>query len=98
MGVKSIAETLILQCMEDLWDEKHRSESIDFFTGPDFHFYADLAGLDMDKKIELLRLVKRVSRHTRHSNKRKGIIPRPADRAGSSPHALSASPATDHSR
>ncbi len=91
MGLKNLAETLILQSMEDLWDAKRRSESIDFLTGQGFHFFADMAGMDMENKIELMRLVKRISRHTRHSNK--ALIPRPADRAHSSPIALSAPPA-----
>ncbi len=82
---KRLAESIILQCIEDLWDERHRQESIAFFTGPDFKFMAKSAGMHAEQKIELLHLIKRISAYSG------GIIPK-ADRAGTSPRALSAPP------
>ena len=59
MKLRRLAESVILQSLEDLWDERYRAESIDFFTGREFHLFARMAGMDTEEKIRLLRMVKK---------------------------------------
>lgn len=54
---RKLSEAIILQALEDLWVNKHRESSIDFFTGRDFHVCADTAGLNFHDKIKLLDIV-----------------------------------------
>jgi hypothetical protein len=61
MKLRRLAESVILQSLDDLWDERYRAESIDFFTGREFHFFAKMAGMDTEDKIRLLRMVKKAS-------------------------------------
>ena len=46
MGVKGLAEGIILQSLEDLWSENDRGECIAFFTGRDFSICAEIAGMN----------------------------------------------------
>jgi hypothetical protein len=59
--MRRLAESVILQSLEDLWDERYRAESIDFFTGREFHLFARMAGMDTEEKIRLLRMVKKAN-------------------------------------
>jgi hypothetical protein len=61
MKMRRLAESVILQSLEDLWDERYRAESIDFFTGREFHLFARMAGMDTEEKIRLLRMVKKAN-------------------------------------
>lgn len=94
MDLKRLAESVILQSLEDLYDSNHREESIHFFTKRDFRVFAEMAGMNIDDKIRLLRLVRQVGRYTRKA--RDNRVPKQADRAKSSPVALSASPIPGH--
>jgi hypothetical protein len=94
MDLKRLAESVILQSLEDLYDSDHRAESIHFFTNRDFRVFAKMAGMNIDDKIRLLRLVRQVGRYTRKA--RDTRVPKQADRAKSSPVALSASPFPGH--
>lgn len=58
MGVKKLAEAIILQSMEDLWDAGHRAESMKFFFGEEFHMCAHMAGLSSGDKLKVLNLVR----------------------------------------
>ncbi len=60
MGIKGLAEGIILQCIEDLWDENHRGESIAFFTGREFSICAGLAEMNLPDQLKVLNLVKSV--------------------------------------
>ena len=56
MKIKALAEAIILQSFEDLWDNAHRSESLEFFNGDGFDYYSELAGLGTREKMELLSM------------------------------------------
>jgi hypothetical protein len=57
MKAKHLAEAIIMQSIEDLWNEDHRAECIDFFTGQDFRTCASIAGIDTAGQIQILNLV-----------------------------------------
>lgn len=59
MKMKALAEAIILQSFEDLWDKAHRDESLEFFKGEGFEFYAAVAGLGPAEKMKLLDMFRR---------------------------------------
>lgn len=59
LRLKTLAEAVILQAMEDLWSDAHREKSIEFFEGNGFHYFASLAGMGA---VERLRLGKMLGR------------------------------------
>lgn len=54
MGVRNLAEAVILQSMEDLWDPEYREESRDFFSGDAFRICSEIAGIDNINKFKLI--------------------------------------------
>lgn len=52
-----LAESIILQCLEDLWDDEFRHESISFFINDCFSVCATIANIDIDNQIRLLHIV-----------------------------------------
>jgi len=60
MGIKSLAEGIILQSIEDLWSSEHSKESLDFFSGGEFRSCAEMAGMSLLEQVRLLRMVKEV--------------------------------------
>jgi hypothetical protein len=61
MGVKSLAESIILQSMEDLSDASHRAESLAFFCGEGFRICAQMAGMNAEAQVKILELVRNIS-------------------------------------
>lgn len=61
MGARKLAEAIIMQSLDDLSDARHRSESIDFFTGEGFSICAGIAGMGIEEKLRLMDIVKRLS-------------------------------------
>ena len=57
MKVRHIAEAIILQSIEDLWDGRQRKESVLFFRGEDFHLCAEIAGITESDKDKLLTMI-----------------------------------------
>ena len=57
--LKTLAEAVILQAMEDLWSDAHREKSIEFFEGDGFKYFASMAGMGA---VERLRLGKMLGR------------------------------------
>lgn len=57
MKVNHLAEAIILQSMEDLWDENLREDCITFFTGEDFRTCAAIAGMDTCEQIKILTML-----------------------------------------
>jgi hypothetical protein len=55
--VRSLAEGIILQAMEDLWDNDHHQESANFFKGDGFNICAALARIDMKQRHQIMRMV-----------------------------------------
>jgi hypothetical protein len=68
MGLKGLAEGIILQSIEDLWSESHRGESIAFFTGKEFSVCAGLAEMNLPDQLKVLNLVKGVVGYTMKSS------------------------------
>lgn len=58
MGVRNLAEAVILQSIEDLWDPAHHKKAIDFFTGDAFNLCSEIAGLDSSGKTKLILFLK----------------------------------------
>jgi hypothetical protein len=54
MGLKSMAEAVILQSLEDFWNRTYRKQSMDFFKGEGFEICSDIAQIDAIKQIEIL--------------------------------------------
>ncbi len=55
--IRNLAEAVILQSIEDLWDKSQKSNCIGFFMGEGFHIYARIAGIKLSDRMELLRLI-----------------------------------------
>ena len=75
MKVKHLAEAVILQAIEDLWNEDHRKECIDFFAGEDFRACASLAGMDIADKIEILKMLDKLIKDTQEPLKTRKRMP-----------------------
>ncbi|MDP2168289.1 MAG: hypothetical protein Q8J64_08175 [Thermodesulfovibrionales bacterium] len=61
MGTKKLAEAIILQSMEDLWDRHHRAESMEFFFGEGFQTCARMAGMNPTEKLKVLNIAKEMA-------------------------------------
>lgn len=56
-SAKNLAEAIILQSMEDFWNNTYRQESIDFFKGEGFGICAGLAGMGREEQMKLLEML-----------------------------------------
>ncbi|RJQ54044.1 MAG: hypothetical protein C4526_05470 [Nitrospiraceae bacterium] len=54
---KNLAEAIILQSLEDLWNPEGRSASRKFFRGNGFKICAEVAGLDTLEQFRVLHLI-----------------------------------------
>lgn len=76
MGLKELAEEILLQSIEDLWDEKRRDDSITFFRGEGAGICAELAGMNLYDEVRLFNLVEKIINGTEgRTVKRKGLEP-----------------------
>ena len=57
MDIKGIAELVILQSIEDLWDRRERAASAKFLNGRGFDLCAGLAGIGPAERRKLLELL-----------------------------------------
>jgi hypothetical protein len=57
MNIKNLAEAIILQTVEDLWDAKQKGECLTFFYGESFGMCAEMAGMNKDEQAKMLHLV-----------------------------------------
>lgn len=57
--MKKLAESIILQCIEDLWDQASIKQSAEFFGRRGFGICAGIAGMDICDQLKLLELVNR---------------------------------------
>lgn len=62
MKIRKLAEAIILQSVEDLWDKRHRIESIEFFSGEGFRLCSDMAGFSDREKTKMLGMVRSILR------------------------------------
>ncbi len=62
MGVRVLAEAIILQSIEDLWDGKEKADAMKFFDGDGFVACAELAGMNFFEQLRLYNMVNRTVR------------------------------------
>lgn len=55
MGIKDLAEAVILQSLEDLCTPEYREESRAFFMGECFKIYSDIAELNSFNKFKTIK-------------------------------------------
>lgn len=53
----SLAEAIILQSIEDLWNPRHKRESLSFFEGDGFTLCSSAAGISCVKQLVMLRML-----------------------------------------
>jgi hypothetical protein len=63
--IKSLAEAVILQAIEDLFDPSERKKSINFFKSENFSLCAETAGLSAVDQIRMIRML--VNQGSKHS-------------------------------
>jgi hypothetical protein len=56
MKVAHLAEAIVLQAIDDLWDEEQRQGCTEFFTGEDFRTCAAIAGISTSDQIKILKM------------------------------------------
>jgi hypothetical protein len=56
MSARSLAETVILQSIEDLFSRNNQRESMRFFNGDGFRLFADIAGLGPEERKKILEI------------------------------------------
>ncbi len=59
MAFFNLAEAVILQALEDMWNERYFKESINFFTGDGFSTWSSIAGLDAFEQYRILLIASR---------------------------------------
>ena len=52
--MKKLSDSIILQCIEDLWDRASMKQSAKFFSQWDFSICANIAGMDICDQVKLL--------------------------------------------
>lgn len=65
MSLRSLAEAVILQSLEDLWNPRFRDESRYFFEGEGFRLTSEIAGMNSQEQAKILHLLEG-RRHVRH--------------------------------
>ena len=66
---RSLAEAIILQSIEDLWNPECKEGSLRFFEGDEFELCSEIAGIGYIKQLAMLRMLSyagpRTSLHNR---------------------------------
>jgi predicted alpha-1,6-mannanase (GH76 family) len=57
MNIRNLAEAIILQSVEDLWDAKQKGDCLTFFCGESFGMCAEIAGMTEYEQTMMLQLV-----------------------------------------
>ena len=57
MNIRNLAEAIILQSVEDLWDAKQKDDCLTFFYGESFGMCAEMAGMNTYEQTRMLQLV-----------------------------------------
>ena len=55
--LKSLAEAVILQSIEDLWNPISKKGSLKFFEGSGFKLYSKMAGIRYSKQLAVLKML-----------------------------------------
>jgi hypothetical protein len=67
--IKKLAETILMQSIEDLWNKEERSNCIDFFTGEGYRICSEIAGMSPNEKVEVLNFVRNILSENSMKNK-----------------------------
>jgi hypothetical protein len=59
MAIKHLAEAIILQSIEDLWNRQQKKDCVAFFEGAGFHLCAEMSNMNTFHKKKLLKLISR---------------------------------------
>lgn len=70
MALNNLAEAIILQALEDMWNDRYFQDSIKFFMGDGFSVWSYIAGLDVYKQYMILLLASRRLNDSRDMNRR----------------------------
>ena len=57
MAIKNLAEAIILQSIEDLWNRQQKKDCVVFLAGEGFDLCSGMAGINMLHKRKLLKLI-----------------------------------------
>jgi hypothetical protein len=57
MNIRNLAEAIILQSVEDLWDVKQKDECLAFFYSESFGMCAEIAGMNEHEQTMMLQMV-----------------------------------------
>ena len=68
-----LAEAVILQSIEDLWNPVHKRGSLMFFKGNGFGFCAEIAGISYIKQLAMFRILANAGRKTSLRNRRRAL-------------------------
>ena len=60
MKSAKLAESIILQAIDDIYDNKERTASIEFFTGKGFYHAARMAGMGYKHMLGVLEFVNQI--------------------------------------
>lgn len=71
--VRSLAEAIILQSIEDLWNPVCRRGSLRFFKSDGFVVCSEIAGISYIKQLAMFRMLADVGRKTSLRNIRKKL-------------------------
>jgi hypothetical protein len=72
MGVKVLAEAIILQAAEDFLKEDRQEDDVLFFSGEGFRLCSEMAGMDHTEKCAFLDII-RASAPVRYLEKKKSV-------------------------
>ena len=64
MKMRNLAEAIILQSVEDLWDVKQKGECLTFFSSEGFSICAEIAGMTECEQMMMLKLVSASAKET----------------------------------
>ena len=64
VNFRALAEGVILQAIEDFWNEASRKDSIEFFHGEGLRQWAAIGGISIGKQLKLIRMLKKQFRHS----------------------------------
>ncbi len=56
-SVRTLAEAIIMQAIDDLWNPVYSQGSLDFFRGEEFYICADIAGISNLNRLRLLNFL-----------------------------------------
>jgi hypothetical protein len=57
VSVRSLAEAIILQSIEDLWNNYLRKECMEFFNGKGFTICTDIAAINLYDQVKLMNFI-----------------------------------------